>query len=157
MMDAFTHDQNVYLLLERHGVELVGPMAVTFAQPLQGTKSAYESHVRMLPAGTRVDSYLLHFNSSSRIGIAEGEIEFERPIVGVIARGTQLNYSDKILGLEGLAYERRDASLRGLKSGTKEVPSPDVILFGTSYNTVGIHCEAGKHTVAEVRILVQSK
>ncbi len=147
-----TSDDNMLLLLERKNVTLPGPIAATFKQPIKGTRSAYDRNVAMLPEGLRVNSYLLHYNSAGRKKAVKGEVQFDRPIIAVIARGDQLIWSDRLLGRADIAYEG-DKSIRGLKGGTPGTPAPDVLNMSKP-NTVSIYCEAGRNTVAELRILV---
>lgn len=147
-----TSDDNMLLLLERKDVTLPGPIAATFKQPIGGTRSAYDRNVAMLPEGLRVNSYLLHYNSAGRKKAVQGEVQFDRPILAVIARGDQLIWSDHLLGRQDIAYEG-DKSIRGLKGTTPGTPAPDVLNMSKP-NTVSIYCEAGRNTVAELRILV---
>ena len=148
---------NVYLILESQNVELPGPIAATFQQPMNGTRSAYESNRTMLAAGLKVDSYLLHYNEFERKNAVNGEVVFDRPVIAVMARGDHLAYTDKMLGRAAVVYETSDPKIRGLKGGVKNGSGPDVLGFTHGQNGITIHCEAGRKTVAEVRILVQSK
>jgi len=154
-LDAFTHDDNVYLILERKGVALPGPLAATFQAPLSGTRSAYKTNRTMLPKGLKVDSYLLHFNPQNAKRAVSGDVVFDRPVLAVMARGDHLHWSDKILGSPAIKYESQDISRRGLLGSDDKVAAPDVINFGKSPNSVGIHCAPRQQRIAEVRILVQ--
>jgi len=150
----FSHSGQVCLILERQNVELPTDVQVTFMPPLLGTKSSYNSHWKMLKKGTRVDSYLLHFDSPPGAPLG-GNVHFERPILGIIARGNQLVKTDRLLGAAGVSYERTNIEGRGLEGA--EIPEEhlDVILFPDA-NGVGVWL-AGQHgTLDEVRVLVES-
>jgi hypothetical protein len=150
-----TSDDNMLLILERENITLRGPIAATFRQPIRGTRSAYDKNIAMLPEGLRVDSYLLHYNSAGRKKPVQGDIQFTRPIVAVIARGDQLIWTDHLLGRKEIAYEK-DPKVRGLKGGSPETPAPDVLNMAHGPNSITLWCEAGRNTVAELRILVEA-
>jgi hypothetical protein len=143
------------LILERENVTLSGPIATTFKLPAGGTRSAYDKNLAMLPKGLRVDSYLLHYNSAGRKKPVQGDIQFTRPIIAVIARGDQLVWTDHLLGRPDISYEKNPA-IRGLKGGSPEAPAPDVLNLGHGPHRINVWCEAGRNTVAELRILVES-
>ncbi len=156
--DGYSSDDTMILVLERQDVILPLDLRVTFKAPMNGTKSAYDSNTAVLPAGLRVDSYLLHFNAAkinpNVTGIG-GNVKFERPIVGVIARGDQLINSDSAFGAPGVQYEIGDAKIRGLKKASGGGGS-DVLIF-SGRNGVGIHCDSHRGSVSELRILVEAK
>lgn len=154
--NRLTSDDNMLLILERENVTLPGPIATTFKMPAGGTRSAYDKNIAMLPKGLRVDSYLLHYNSAGRKKPVQGDIQFTRPIVAVIARGDQLVWTDHLLGREDITYEK-NAAIRGLKGGTPETPAPDVLNMAHGPNRLNLWCEAGRNTVAELRILVEAE
>jgi len=150
---TMTADHHVFLLAEKQNVKLAGPLAATFQQPMNGTRSAYSKNIAMIPAGTKVDSYLLHYNADKNTQPVDGEVYFDKPILAIIARGDQLVWTDKILGLSSVAYEK-DASKRGLKSAGGKI-SPDVLNI-THPKRIGVRIESARGTVAELRVLVAS-
>jgi hypothetical protein len=154
--NRLTHDDNMLLILERENIALPGPIAATFKMPAGGTRSGYDTNITMLPKGLRVDSYLLHYNSAGRKKPVQGDIQFTRPIIAVIARGDQLVRTDHILGRKGIRYEENPA-IRGLKAGTPGTSAPDVLNLGHGPNRINVWCEAGRNTVAELRILVEAE
>jgi len=63
-----------------------------------------------IPARTRVNSYLVHFDASEKRGNiheAKGRVRFNKRILGVIIHGTNLNESDEIVGNPNTIYENK--------------------------------------------------
>ena len=148
---GFTEADSVALVLERRNVLLEQPLDVTFDRHKRGTNSAYDTHVKVLEAGTRVDSYLMHFNPSVRLGKGPGGgVQFDRPIIGVIARGDQLRSSDAILGLPELAYP--DETRRGLEGDSEAL---DVIRM--EGDQMGVAFSGQETGLDQVRILIESR
>ena len=148
---GFTEADSVALVLERRNVLLEQPLDVTFDRHKRGTNSAYDTHVKVLEAGTRVDSYLMHFNPSVRLEKGPGGgVQFDRPIIGVIARGDQLRSSDAILGLPELAYP--DETRRGLEGDSEAL---DVIRM--EGDQMGVAFSGQETGLDQVRILIESR
>jgi len=149
---AFESNSSVFLLSERRGVVLPHDLKATFDGQRGGTRSRFGNHTVTIPAGTRVDSYLLHFDPSAPPRTRTGEVEFDRPILGIIARGSQLTASDAVLGLAGVAYPGHDRR-RGLDDG--DHPRQDVVNLAGAPRRLGVHCAEGDG-VDQVRVLVQT-
>lgn len=148
---GFTEGNSVALVLERRSVLSEQPLEVTFDRHKTGTNSAYNTHVKILEAGTRVDSYLLHFNPRERLGRGPGgAVQFDRPIVGVIARGDQLRASDAILGLPEMAYP--DETRRGLEGHSDAL---DVIRM--EGDQMGVAFSGQETGLDQVRILLEAR
>ncbi len=145
----FKTGRSVSLMLEGRNVVLKQPMQITFDSEKRGTNSAFGTHERTLPAGTQVDSYLLHFDPSEMVDFADGRIRFNRRIIGVIARDDQLIASDKILGLGGTRY-----SEVGSNRGLDDLSDPPDIMNFVSPDTVAIRFSPQGKGFDQVRILV---
>ncbi|MEM7231778.1 MAG: FecR domain-containing protein [Planctomycetota bacterium] len=151
---GFTEEKTVALVLERKNVLLTQPLEITFDRTRFmrnriGTNSAYDSHRKVLEAGTRVDSYLLHFHPKASGRGPNGSVQFDRPILGAIARGDQLAASDEILGLPSLTYPT--GARRGLEG---ESDALDVITMGKGQ--LAVRFWASGSNVDQVRVLVES-
>lgn len=115
LQDQFEADGTVRLIEERSGVLLSNSLQIDAYQP-----GCYNSTSALNPGqiapGSRVNSYLLHFdpatNGSGIFGTLE--IKFDRPILGVMALASQLNASDDIVGLPGVMYPQ-SLGKRGLE------------------------------------------
>lgn len=148
-------DERVFLLRERSGVVLSKDIQVTFKPPTSGTRSSYNKNSATIKAGTKVDSYLLHLDAPSRQAFLDGSVEFERPILGVIARGDQLSASDEVLGLPAVRYEKTRVAERGLDEA-RTSGAPDVLSFEHMPVGIGTHCEVRNDALDEIRILIAS-
>lgn len=106
-LDTFESDPFAAMLLEKFDHTLTTDLTVSFSQP--GSYSVpVRADWRTLPAGTRVDSYLLHFDP---IGEAlqpyscDATIIFDRPVLAVIATGLHMTRSDVELGRPSVRYD----------------------------------------------------
>ena len=126
----FKHDY-IMLFPERLDYELSESLPVNLTEP--GTyrfisKSAIENYLKTatdkqknreklvesslvqgeIPASTKVNSYLVHFDASEKRGKihkARGRIRFSKRILGVILHGPDLNDSDVLVGNPSTVYE----------------------------------------------------
>ena len=145
----FKTGDSVALILESRDVVLNQPLQITFDSEKRGTNTAFSTHERTLPAGSRVDSYLLHFDPSGNVDFADGRIRFNHRIIGVIAREDQLIASDKILGLKGTRY-----SEKGSNRGLDDLSDPPDIMNFVSPDTVAIRFSPQGKGFDQFRILV---
>lgn len=147
---GFTQGSRVALVLERTNVLLEQPMDVTFDRHKTGTNSAYDTHHKVLGAGIRVDSYLMHFNPREKGNSPDGSVYFDRPIIGVIARGDQLMASDAILGRTDFAYPSE--ARRGLEGDSDAL---DVI--NMERDQMSVRFSASDTSIDQVRILLEAR
>ncbi len=126
----FKHDY-IMLFPERLDYELAESLPVNLTEP--GTyrfisKAAIEDYLKTatdkqkereklvesslvqgeIPASTKVNSYLVHFDASEKRGKihkAKGRIRFNKRILGVILHGPNLNDSDALVGNPNTVYE----------------------------------------------------
>ena len=147
---GFTQGSQVALVLERTNVLLEQPIDVTFDRHKTGTNSAYDTHRKVLGAGIRVDSYLMHFNPREKGNSPDGSVYFDRPIIGVIARGDQLMASDAILGRTDFAYPAE--ARRGLEGDSDAL---DVI--NMERDQMSVRFSASDTSIDQVRILLEAR
>jgi ferric-dicitrate binding protein FerR (iron transport regulator) len=102
----------IEVIPEKTGVLLEKETVVTFRSP--GNYRYFGAGGQMIPAGTKVDSYLLHFRSTEGEPI-RGVIKFDRPIVGLICEANQLASTDAFGDLEGVDFLARPGGFRGLE------------------------------------------
>jgi len=147
---GFTQGSQVALVLERTNVLLEQPIDVTFDRHKTGTNSAYDTHRKVLGAGIRVDSYLMHFKPREKGNSPDGSVYFDRPIIGVIARGDQLMASDAILGRTDFAYPAE--ARRGLEGDSDAL---DVI--NMERDQMSVRFSASDTSIDQVRILLEAR
>mgnify|MGYP001250011921 CR=1 FL=1 len=129
-MAEFRNDTKIFLMPERQGVHLSSPLLIEARR--SGREVLTPNYApSTLPAGQRVDSYLLFFNPASA-SIAHplsisGQITFNRPIIGLIFRRDEHLYrSDEQVGVPGLNY-RAETGWRGLEVAPDELPAQDIV------------------------------
>jgi len=106
---ALLSDSLITAFSERQGVVL--PQSLTFNLTLPGTApgpDAIDTSPGDIAAGTRVDSYLVHFQSISGTNanpvLASGSITFDTDVMGIAFFNGRLNQSDPFLGLASTLY-----------------------------------------------------
>ncbi|MBI1373520.1 MAG: hypothetical protein GC159_12395 [Phycisphaera sp.] len=116
---AFENDHHIAMFLERSGVTLRSNVKVTLTEP--GAYDKYDGRGVTVPKGTKVTSYLLHYDtvggSMQEWKFLSGAVTFDRPIVGVIAMTDQLNATDDMLGVAGVTYREGKGTARHLEDG----------------------------------------
>lgn len=148
-------DENRFFVLpERKGFELFGDVLCEIVDAGQHTVFQGVSHV--IPNGTVVDSYLLHFDRADDIrgsvAVVEGSVYFDRPILGVIVSHPRLYETDRILGHPDVEYPAKDALIRGLEHGKF---NKDVVRISDDRKTLTVRLEA-EINMDQLRVLVQS-
>lgn len=127
--DGLESDSVFFLIPEKQRYELTAPVSIDARDPDNFGGSA-ELIDDSLAAGTRVDSYLLHFDkvgsSNSDIRL-QGELRVPGRLLGLITSGDHLDASDGQLGVPGIHYPQggsRRASEIG-RTGDRVVIGPD--------------------------------
>lgn len=148
---AFQHSF-VLIYLEQAHVELEDPLEVSLSKPgCYQVGFAPENHgdfEKMLKVGDTVDSYLLHYDTrSDRFTRCHATVQFDRPIVAVIAGGRQLAATDELLGAWCTAYDRPGNSSRQLEN--------DNVVISTDRRRLTIDWGVGE-AADQIRVLVQS-
>lgn len=122
-------ETGIAIFVEQEGFVLPAPLRV-FAARSGVYDSAARPELEELPAGTRVKVYFLH-SQSDNYRRFEGEITFDRPIVGLLMSAPQLDETDALLGRPGVKYptdfppDQRPVSRAFLASPTVGKPSGD--------------------------------
>lgn len=103
---SFKDDQRkadaLQVFIERQGLFLQTDVPVDFKQ---GDWQALSREKYLIPAGTRVDTYLLHFDlPDGHEAPEEYVVDFDRPILGVIVSQDGLSQTDAALGVPGVTY-----------------------------------------------------
>jgi len=152
--DALEHDDFIRVILERTDVLLGDDMTVNIAAA--GQYESFEGLSESLPAGARVDSYLLHWDPASVAGtrrIMSGRLTFRRPILGVIVTAEQLSAGDGVFGLSDTKYPAKgtEGDNRHLESAS-ERQNADMVMLSADRLTLEVRLWA--INLDQVRILV---
>ncbi len=107
-INRFENDQHAVLLMERQTVVLSEDLPVDL----------HRQNASSIPAGTRIDSYLVHFDAGEDVvyeqagarGI-DGSITFRRPVLGAITTSETLLETDPVVGLPEMDYPTQGTGL----------------------------------------------
>ena len=133
---------------ERQRVKLTAPLGIDLKAAGTYTKATQVPAVGSLsiPAGTIVDSHLIHADAPGSPVVFDGTITFSQPILGVIFKSAGLDPTDAQFGAPGTFYSA-GRGLRGLEL------NPDSIIIGT--NTVEVR-SSSTQAMDELRVFTQS-
>jgi prepilin-type processing-associated H-X9-DG protein len=158
-------------------LDLVLPCAISVDLSKPGTIASKDAaSPGSIPAGTRVDSYLLHYDPPGKDGeVHNVKVAFAGKILGVIIFTQGLRDSDGLLGVVGTTYDKK-ASARGMEPGAEIVTlSADMLTFnvdrlivtgvmeeariitepgGVGVSSYGINSSAGRFTTDANKILL---
>lgn len=98
-----TNGNWIDLIAEQQDVATRSPTEVTLSSP--GSYRYFGVSGQTLPAGLRVNSFLLHFRPDSKEQV-RGIVRFDQPILGVICSGKHLNKSDAVFGVSSVHYPK---------------------------------------------------
>ena len=160
----------IEVIPEQRGVLLQQDIPVTLVTP--GNYRVFGTSGQVIPAGTRVDSYLFHFRSTQHPPV-RGVIKFDQEIVGLVCEANQLAVSDSIVGRDEVRYPVASKQYRGLEPlnrGGRGVraanPNPgkgggwaaDEVTVSQDMKTVGLSVNVTPgRGVDQLRVLVRSK
>ena len=154
----------IEVIPEQSGVLLQQEIPVTLVAP--GNYRVFGDSGQVIPAGTKVDSYLFHFRSAQPSPI-QGVIKFDQEIVGLVCEAGQLAVSDSIVGRDGMRYPVASKQYRGLEPRIRvENPNPDKgggwtadeVTVSQDMKTVGLSVNVNPgRGVDQLRVLVRSK
>lgn len=137
----------VFVIRERTDVVLDKPMAVAIREP--GEFGFDKLSSGPLAAGTRVDSYLLHYDAvgddkDARMTI-EADVTFDRPVLGLIVK-SGINANDAMFAHPDTTYEQ---------DKTRGIEIEDVVILSEDRRTVTLKLTGWRPD--QVRVFVKSK
>jgi len=146
----YEHQRWVRVFQERSNYELPASVRVDLSRPGTKAKNIGRFSHKTIPAGTRVDVYLLHFDPKGRVGATrDASINFYSDILGVVTKKALLDASDPTLAVGGTRYPTGQR-YRGVELNGRDIAtlSNDMRTFTVDrYNTPGF--------MEEVRILTE--
>lgn len=148
-------DRAVFLFLERENVALPQEIQGVIVSP-RGRTLTREVRAAV-PAGTRVDSYLLHFDpkgvsKSSSGKHAAGSVTFSRPVLGIIVDDGSLDASDGVFGRAGTITPAKK-TVRGCEPGSLQ--STDRFALSADRHVLKLDLRAAG-AIDQARVLVAS-
>ena len=154
----------IEVIPEQSGVLLQQAIPVTLVAP--GNYRVFGDSGQVIPAGTKVDSYLFHFRSAHPSPV-QGVIKFDQEIVGLICEAGQLAVSDPIFGQDGIRYPVASRQYRGLEPHIRSEKldpekgggwTADEVTVSQDMMTVGLSVNVNPGLgVDQLRVLVRSK
>lgn len=163
-VEAQTSGQHwIDIVPEGRGVLVETSIEATIDAP--GVYRRFRTPLGMLPAGTRVDSYLLHFRPTAAEPV-RGVIKFAAPIVAMMGRVDQLEATDRRFGLGSLDYPDETWRFRGLESlgsrtpGENGYPVSDEVTLSQDRRTISLKMRANidvEEGIDQVRVLTLSE
>lgn len=143
---AFNEQQNV--AIPESGMTVDTDLPGTYSDNADGL------HAGIIPGGTRVNSYMIHFDQIGSTGGENqtrliGTLTFSNDILGVRLSQYTMNVTDTLLGLEatGLLYPQGQ-NVRGIDLE----PGKDIFTISTNLRTITLNLESGTST-DEMRII----
>jgi len=146
----FMSDDTMYIFLEKTNVALSKALAVNITTP--GTYSYFRRILATVPAGSMVDSYLIHWHPLSAIGRRQSKkvsITFPRSIVALIVDKAQLEASDKICGHPQTQYPYEP--IRHLESS---IPIQDQVIMSQDRRHLNVTLKSDNFD--QLRVLIAS-
>jgi ferric-dicitrate binding protein FerR (iron transport regulator) len=159
----FEDDGHITVFLERRQVQIGDALEVDLADPGEYRRLRRQKGPR-IPAGTKVRSYLLQLDPVGLLDKwdgdkprVEGQITFDRPIVGLIASGKKLLATDPLLGHPDGRYGDLPRGLEPPKEtlDRAEPDGKDVLILAADQRTLILNFAAGS-AVDQIRVLVAS-
>ncbi|MBK1875227.1 FecR domain-containing protein [Pelagicoccus mobilis] len=156
----------IEVIPEKAATELEADTDVTIAKP--GFYKRFGPSGGTIPAGTKVDSFLLHFRSVDGEPV-RGVIKFDRPILGLICEQNELMVTDGLTGLEDVVFPNQAGGFRGLEPHSRQQigkgsniknagMSPDEVTLSQDLTTIRMSVNVvPDQGVDQMRVLVQSK
>ncbi len=120
--NALTSDTHAFVFTERECATLASNLPVDVVNP-SGTYDETTTQAGIVPSGTQVDSYYVHFDKVGDAGTAtvSGTLTFDRPVLGIIFLRPTLNATDAAVGAPGTTYTSNDSSFRGYEGPSDTV------------------------------------
>ncbi len=148
--EALTSDDQAFVFEERRCATLAANLPVDVLNPT-GTYGDTTAQPGVIPAGTQVDSYYVHFDQPGTAGTESvtGTLTFDQPVLGIIFLTPTLNATDAAVGAPGTTYPAgANTTFRGY-----EGPS-DTVQVSADRRTVTFSATVGAYQ-DELRIITQ--
>lgn len=154
-VDDFEHNDEMYLMLEQS--DLVVDQEIYADRNSKGEDASKHGNSNMqIPAGSRVTSYLLHYDPTTRSGNdpfhrVSGTITFRSPIECVFLNPIGLFESDQRFGTKGTVYYRGERL-----AANRAVEDSDMVSFSPDGRTLILSLQANS-SADQIRIIMMNE
>ncbi|MEM9020406.1 MAG: FecR domain-containing protein [Planctomycetota bacterium] len=152
-----SEDEMIRLFPERHRVRLGQNITATFTQP--GEYMKFPATGAVIPAGTQVDAYLIHFDQPGHdhgsLMTGRATITFDRPIVAVIANSIHLDQTQHLFALPGTVVNENQPPGRRTR-GVEGADNLDFISLSDDRTTITVALSIDG-LMDQVRVLVEAE
>jgi hypothetical protein len=151
-LEGDLEDNTLIRLFAESTVTLASALTVDVTAPgIYQNGSAPIAASGSIAAGTKVDSYFIHFDPANGTQTGTGSVTFDTDILGVLVYTSTLAAgSDGLLGAPGTLYVT--GANRGLEFG----PSEDVVTLSSDLRTLTLSLREQSSRVDQLRVVVAS-
>lgn len=160
---VFEHDDLAFVFPERSQVVLSQALRVLVSPTLEEQRSGKKLHYPVsIPSQTKVDCFRVYYDPALQEGTfipVRGEIEFQRPILGVILEKKELNQTDRIFHPLCEQQPRRVMFHQGTEVDMGKInPNAryDKVSISRDRKKLTFVLLSGERFVDEFRVIVQS-
>lgn len=159
-LNQLEHSDEVYLLRERAGLILQEDLAVNARYTPGQRTSDFGPSTDIIPAGTKVDVYIIHFEQpgrdNTRMEHISGFMDFNRPILGLITDGSELIETHPTLGHPDVRYEMmRSIGIEG-NNNAKDSRFWDELLITSDGDALSYKLQS-RESIDSFRIIVTAE
>ena len=149
----YEDSEHIVVFPERRGVILKSSLRVDVLEPGEYRRLSDETP-QSLTTTTPVRSYLLQLNPIGRgRAMVMGQITFDRPILGLIARTKKLAESDAVLGHPEGIYKQTRRGIEPPRKIPPEKPDRDSVILAADKRTLILNMGAGS-ALDQIRVIV---
>lgn len=152
-------DHDHLIVFQEQTTQTDAPLRVMTELSRTSPKGAYA----VVPEGTRVISYLIHFNPNEFIpgqiretqnSVASATLTFPGRVLGVIGGGNEMAKTNKRFGLDAVVYENPTLEFEDYNNEVDQWPGDGLTITGENQNTLDIRLSAFVHS-DQARVLVE--
>ncbi len=152
-------DVNAVIFQERQGVVLKAPIANVLTKPGEYNLKFYDRFDGTAPSGTKVDSYLFHYDQGGRgeVKPCSVKIVFPRPLVAALTSTEALDQTDQSLGHPDTTYSSGKDSAYPHAFRTRGIDFNDRDRIEISHDRRTVLLSVSAERMDQVRFLIESE
>lgn len=157
---VFERDSHIFLFPERQNIKLNLDLKVSISQPgSYRSLEQIEKETDIIPRGARVDCYRLYYDPASDekdMIPAEGEIEFDRPVLGLITTRNLLLQSDSLFNPLLIENPLKNIHHQEIEIRVDNGKSQDLITLSPDRRKLSFKLFTGTSHIDEFRVIVSA-